>query len=125
MGDADSGIIGTLKTVSGITDVGAVAGALKSVSDLANGVLSREDRDALNNDLHEDTTKVQNSFANNNSDDQWTMAYRLFNDIGRPLTPGLVGKSGEREFRHHALISLAELKYTKAVLARLIAQRTS
>lgn len=110
--------------ISAISDVGAVAGAARSALDLATGILNRIDRDALVKDLNEDTIKIQNSFASNNLDDQWKCSYQLLNDVGHSLTPGGSVGDTERQFRHHALLSIAELKYAKAIIARLIAKRT-
>lgn len=101
-------------------DVGEIAGAVKSVGDLIGGILSRADRDGPEKELNENITKIQNSFANANLDEQWIIAYRLLNDIGNPITPGGSLGDTERQFRHNALISLAELKYVKTCLNRKI-----
>lgn len=105
-----------------MSDIGEISGAIRSIGDLVGGVLSRADRDAPEKELNENTTKVQNSFASNNLDEQWAMAYRLFNSSGSPLTPGLVGKDGDREFKHRSLLIAAELIYAKRIIARLVAK---
>ena len=101
-------------------DIGEIAGAVKSVGDLIGGILSRADRDGPERELNENITKIQNSFADADLDAQWALAYRLLNDIGNPLTPGGPMGDTERQFRHNALISLAELKYVKTCLNRKI-----
>lgn len=101
-------------------DIGEIAGAVKSVGDLIGGILSRADRDGPEKELNENITKIQNSFANSDLDQQWVMAYRLLNDVGNPITTGGSVGDTERQFRHNALISLAELKYVKTCLNRKI-----
>lgn len=95
-----------------------------SIVDLTKDILDRADRDGPQKEFNEDTTKIQNSFAENNLDDQWIMAYRLLNSVGNPIAPGGSLGDTERQFRHNALISIAELKYAKAIIARLLAIRT-
>lgn len=105
-----------------MTDIGEVAHALGSISDLIGGALSRADRDEPEKERNENANKVQNSFANNSPDDQWAMAYRLYNAAGSPLTPGLVGKDGDREFKHRSMLMAVELIYAKRIIARLVAK---
>lgn len=100
--------------------VTSVATAVTSVADLIGGILNRADRDGPDKELNENITKVQNGFANNNLDEQWTMAYRLLADVGNPLTPGGSVGDTDRQFRHNALISIAELKHAKQIIARLV-----
>lgn len=95
-----------------------------SIVDLTKDILSRADRDGPVKELNENLNKIQNSFADNSLDDQWALAYRLLNDVGHPITPGGSVGDTDRQFRHHALISINELRYAKSLLARLVAERT-
>ena len=94
-----------------------------SVVDLTRDILSRADRDRLVKTYETDLDNVQNAFARNDLDQQWAHAYQLLNTVGHPLTPGGSVGDTERQFRHHALVSIAELKYAKAVIARLISSK--
>jgi hypothetical protein len=105
-------------------DVAAVATAVTSVSTLVDGILTRADADGPKKTLDEDITKVQNGFVHNDLDEQWITAYKLLNDVGHPLTPGGSVGDTDRQFRHNALICIAELKYLKTIIARLNAKRT-
>lgn len=104
-------------------EITAVATAITSIADLVEGVLSRSDMHEPIKELNEDITKVQDGFANSNLDTQWVCAYRLLTDVGRPITPGGTVGDTDRQFRHNALISIAELKYAKAIISRLVAQQ--
>lgn len=95
-----------------------------SIVDLTKDILDRADRDGPYKELTEDENKVNNSFADNNLDEQWACAYRMLNAVGHPLTPGGSMGDTERQFRHHALISIAELKYLKSIIARLVSSKT-
>ncbi len=106
-----------------MSDIGEVARAVGSVTDLVGNILDRADRDGPTKELHEDITKIQNGFANADLDTQWASAYRLLSDVGHPLTPGGSVGDTDRQFRHNALISIAELKYLKQIVARLVAQK--
>lgn len=106
-------------------DIGAISGAVASVSSLIEGILDRADRDAPDKELNENIIKIQNSFADNSLDDQWALAYRLFTYAGNPLTPGGSVGDTDRQFRHNALISLANLIYERRLAARAIAKLTS
>jgi hypothetical protein len=102
-----------------VSDVGEVAQAVAKVTDLVANILERADRDGPEKELNENVNKVQNSFADNNLDGQWACAYRLLNSVGHPLTPGGSVGDTERQFRHNAMIAIAELKYAKQILARI------
>lgn len=106
-----------------MSDVGEVAGAVKSISDLVGGLLERADRDGPDKKLHENKDNIQNAFARNSLDDQWALYYRLFSDAGYSPTPGGTVGETDREFRHHALHAAAELIYAKQIIARLVAIR--
>lgn len=93
-----------------------------SITDLVKDILDRADRDAPSNQLNEDITKIQNGFADNNLDEQWICAYRLLNDVGHSLTPGGSVGDTDRQFRHNALIAIAELKYARNIIGRLVSK---
>ena len=100
-------------------DIGEVASAISGITSLAEGIIEIIDRDSLKKELDENITKIQNSFAENNLDDQWIITYRLFNSVGHPITPGGSVGDTERQIRHNALVCMAELKYARDILARL------
>lgn len=105
-----------------MSDLGEGLHLAGSIVDLTKDILGRIDRDKLIKELSEDNAKIQNSFAENNLDDQWVCAYKLFNSVGHPIAPG--GSVGEtdRQFRFQALNIAAELKYAKSLISRLVAQ---
>lgn len=102
-----------------------------SLVDLVGGILERGDRDKLGNELNENTTKVQNSFADYNTDAQWALSCKLFDDAGHPIAPprALGGTAedqrriADRLFRFNALLIAAELIYLRGVVGRLVSQR--
>lgn len=96
-----------------------VAVAVTSVAELTNDILDRIDRDKPLKTLTDENTQIDNSFGPNGSlDRQWELAYKLLSDIGRPVTTGGTVGDVERQFRHNALICIAELKYLKTCLIR-------
>lgn len=109
-----------------MSDLGEVSGAIRSVSDMVTGILSRHDRDEPQKELDENLVKIQNAFAENmvDSDEFRAFVDRLFNSTGHSLTPTGDIPMGRREFTHAALVAIAELKYAKAIIARLIANNT-
>lgn len=105
-----------------MSDVGQVAGAITSVSNLIDGILERADRDGPDKELNESIIEIQNSFANNDLDEQYRIMYKLFTNIGHPPSAnGNVGGS-EREFRHSSLLIATELKYARQIISRLISK---
>lgn len=105
-----------------MTDVGEIAGAFKEGFHLFDGILSRADRDALKKELDENKTRIQNSFASGDLDEQYRVYYKLFTDVGHPPTPGGSLGDAERQFRHEALFVAAELKYAQGIIARLVSE---
>lgn len=101
-------------------DIGEGLHLAGSLVDLTKDILNRVDRDKLINELNNDTSKIQNSFADNNLDDQWACAYRLFNAAGHPLAAGGAVGETDRQFRFNALNIAAELKYMRALVPRLL-----
>jgi len=106
-------------------DLGEGLHLVGSIVDLTKDILNRSDRDKLIKELNDDGAKIQNSFANNNLDDQWACAYRLFNQCGHSLTPGASVGDTERQFRFQAINIAAELKYARALISRLINKKDS
>ncbi len=106
-----------------LSDVGEVAHAVGSITDLVGNILDRADRDGPTKTLNEDITKIQNSFIDANLDEQWAIAYRLLANTGHPITPGGYVGDIERQCRHQFLIATAELKYLRAIVARIVAER--
>lgn len=96
-----------------------------SIVDLTRDILDRADRDGPDKELNENLTKIQNAFAENQVDSDEFRAFidKLFNSTGVTLTPTGDVSMGRREFTHAALVSVAELRYAKTILARLITQR--
>lgn len=106
------------------SDIGEVAGAVSSVSDLIGGMLERADRDALEKEFNENIIAIQNSFADNNLDAQYRVMYKLFSDAGYPPTPGGSVGDAERQFRHTSFLIASQLIHERKLISRLIAQRS-
>lgn len=108
------------------SDVGEVAGAVKSVSDLVDGILTRADRDGPDKEQNEFTTILQNAFAGNqlDSDEFRLFIDKLLNLTNNPLTPtGDIG-FGRRELIHALLVNTISLIHERRLTARLINQMT-
>lgn len=104
------------------SDIGEVAHAIGSISDLIGGVLNRADRDAPDKEKNENVINIQNSFASNNIDEQYRIYYKLFTNAGLPPAAGGTVGEADRQFRHAALLIAAELIYAKRIIARLVAK---
>lgn len=107
-----------------MSDIGEGFHAVGSIIDLTKDILNRADRDGPIKELNEDQIKIQNGFADNNLDAQWACAYRLLNSVGHSFASGGVVGETDRQFRYHALICIAELKYARAIIARMIDQQS-
>lgn len=105
-----------------MSDVGEVALAVKSVSDLVDGILTRADRDAPDKEQNELTIILQNAFANNELDSDAFLKFvdRLCNLSGASLTPTRDPGTGRRELLHALLINTIHLIYERRLAARLI-----
>lgn len=108
-----------------MSDVGKISDTITTIGGLATKILDRLDRDVLGNDYEEDRNDIQRSFDKSDLDDQFDIAYKLLNDVGHSITPGGTLGETQRQFRHKALLAIAELKYAKAILGRIIAKQTT
>lgn len=107
------------------SDVGAVATAVTSVTNLVDGILTRADRDAPDKEQHELTIELQNAFAQNELDtDKFRLWIdKLLNLTGNPLTPtGDVGV-GRRELLHALLINSIRLVHERRLAARALTKK--
>lgn len=107
------------------SDVGAVAGAVTSVTDLVSNILNRADRDGPQEKLDENAKRIMEAFVNNSfdSDEFRVFIGELCRDAGHSLTPTTDVQFGRREFLHAALSIAAEHIYAKQILSRLVAGR--
>lgn len=108
-----------------ISDIGSVADAAKSVSELVNGILTRSDRDKPDKEKNENVINIQNAFAKPDDegglDDQYRLAYLLFLRAGRPLTASRNVGDAERDFRHSSLLLAADLIHERELASRAFA----
>jgi hypothetical protein len=94
-----------------MSDVGLVAGAVTSISDLVAGILDRSDRDSIEKEKNENIVKLQNFFANNDLDSDAFRLFvdQLFNGANIPITPTGDADTGRREFIHASLLAAITL----------------
>jgi len=108
-------------------DIGAVAGAVTSITNLVEGILERSDRDGPDKELNENITKIQNGFLSN--DPEFTelgiLVQLLLAQVGNPATPSRDSGIYRREIFHALLVSLAQLIYERRLAARAIAKLTA
>ncbi len=108
-----------------MTDVGDVAGAVKSISDLVDGILTRADRDEPDKEHDDNITRIQNGFATANLDDQYVLSYKLLVNAGLAPTPSRDVGESERSFRHEFMIAVANLIYERKLAIRALSKLTS
>lgn len=103
-----------------MSDLGEFAGAVKSVSNLVDGILSRSDRDGPDNEKEENIVTLQNAYAKNELDsDQFRLFIdRLCNKSGNPITAqGDVG-AARRELLHVLLVNTINLIHERQLTSR-------
>lgn len=112
-----------------MSDVGEVAGAVTSITDLIGGILSRQDRDGPDKEFNENIRTLQEAFANNqlDSDNFRLFLDRLFIQSGAPLTPTSDPGVGRRELLHALLLNtislIKERRYTARYVAAITGQK--
>lgn len=107
-------------------DVGAVATAVTSVSNLIEGILDRADRDGPDKELNENIIKIQNGFLSVDPEftDLGILVQLLLAQAGNPASPSRDPGIYRREIFHALLVSLAQLIYERRLAARAIAKLT-
>lgn len=93
-----------------MSDIGQVAGAIKSVADLLKPLVEEGLAQRYDKEYHESIVTIQNAFAENSLDSD---AFRIFidrmcNEAAHPLTPTGDIKLGRRELLHSLLLIAAE-----------------
>jgi hypothetical protein len=107
-----------------MSDIGEVAGAVSSVSNLVDGILTRADRDAPDKEQHEYIVKIQNAFADNtlDSDEFRCFIDELCNKTGSAITPTRDPGTGRRELLHALLVNTVALIHERRLTAKLISK---
>lgn len=107
------------------SDVGEVAGAIKSISDLVGGILTRHDRDEPDQHKAERLAVWQDGFARNDVDVLGILVQQLLIDAGHPATPS--GNPGlyKREIFHALGLACIDLVHERELARRAIAKLTS
>lgn len=108
-------------------DIGAISGAVASVSSLIEGILDRADRDGPDKELNENITNIQNGFLSVDPEltELGILVQLLLAKAGNPATPSRDPGIYKREIMHALLISLAQLIYERRLAARAIAKLTA
>lgn len=108
-----------------MSDVGQVAGAVKSIGDLVGDILSRADRDALLNEKNELTTKLQKNFLSPDLDSDSSRAFigGLCKSAGRPIPPSGNPDEAWRLLVHTFSLIAIDLIHERQLVARLLKER--
>jgi hypothetical protein len=89
--------------------VSSIAGAVGSVANLVEGILSREEKNFPNSEAENEDEQIRAAFASRNVDRQWELACKLFGNVGLLWPRPESVEESERQFKFAALRCASQL----------------